>query len=203
MDVEAVKALLERSRTALSADASPATKERLASDLEALATTLFLEWLTGDKRFETMGQQTEFWLSRFYESIFLDEQPNAAQIYERFAIPLPRAGYMARMLRARSQMQWKDAARVELRDRLTERKAASESAKKEGRAHTEEFEVRLSLGATDELRVVYDRLALFGQGTELPRAPRVKSGFGNTRVVVLLAETILLLLPELIKESTT
>lgn len=71
---EARKALLERAQVLLSTDASPAAKKNLKSGLDGLAATLLLEWLVGDKRFEGQSQQTEYWLSRFYEEIFVDEQ---------------------------------------------------------------------------------------------------------------------------------
>ena len=77
---DARKALLERAQALLSTDASPVAKKNIKSNLELLAATLLLEWLVGDKRFESQSQQTEYWLSRFYDSVFVDEQPDATRI---------------------------------------------------------------------------------------------------------------------------
>jgi hypothetical protein len=125
---DARKALLERAQALLSTDASPVAKKNIKSNLESLAATLLLEWLVGDKRFESQSQQTEYWLSRFYDSVFVDEQPDATRIYERFGVNLPRAGYLARLLRARRAAQWRQAARAELKTQLERYKDRAEEA---------------------------------------------------------------------------
>src|SRR5262249_44818988 len=104
---DTAKALLDRAHAALKLDASPAAHKLAKAKLEELASTLLLEWLVGDKRFESQSQQAEYWLSRFYEEIFVDEQPDATRIYERFGVSLPRAAYLARLLRARRASQWR------------------------------------------------------------------------------------------------
>lgn len=196
---EALKALLERAQTVLSSDASTAAKKNVKANLEGLATTLLLEWLVGDKRFESQSQQTEYWLSRFYEELFTDEQPDATRIYERFAISLPRAGYIARLLRARRVSQWREAARAELKTQLERYKARAEEAKKDGQGHVTEFDVSLSPGAADELRVVYDRLAEFVPERERPKPPKAKPSFGNTRWLGVPADTLTMILDSFAK----
>ncbi|MHC2627247.1 hypothetical protein ACVIW2_009334 [Bradyrhizobium huanghuaihaiense] len=194
---DARKALLERAHALLSTDASPAAKKNLKSGLDGLAATLLLEWLVGDKRFESQSQQAEYWLSRFYEDIFVDEQPDATRIYERFGVNLPRAGYLARLLRARRAGQWRQAARVELKTQLERYKARAEEAKKEGQGHVTEFDLSLSLGAADELRVLYDRIAAFMPERERPKPPKAKPSFGNSRWLGVPAETLLSILQAL------
>ncbi|MGY3129333.1 hypothetical protein ACVWZM_000015 [Bradyrhizobium sp. USDA 4501] len=194
---EARKALLERALALLATDASPAAKKNLKSNLESLATTLLLEWIVGDKRFETQSQQTEYWLSRFYDGIFVDEQPDATRIYERFGLNLPRSGYLARLLRTRRASQWRQAAREELKVQLERYKARAEEAKKEGQGHVTEFDVSLSPGAADEMRVVYDRLAAFVAERERPKPPKAKPSFGNSRWLAVPAETLLSILEAL------
>lgn len=196
-DDEVRKALLERALALLATDASAAAKKNLKSNLESLATTLLLEWIVGDRRFETQSQQTEYWLSRFYDGIFLDEQPDATRIYERFGLSLPRAGYLARLLRARRTSQWRQAAREELKVQLERYKARAEEAKKEGQGHVTEFDVSLSPGAADEMRVVYDRLAAFVAERERPKPPKAKPSFGNSRWLAVPAETLLSILEAL------
>src|SRR5262245_4249942 len=111
---DALKVLVERAQAALKLGASPAAQKLAKTKLEALATTLLLEWLVGDKRFQSQSQQMEYWLCRFYEEIFIDEQPDATSIYERFGVSISRAAYLARLLRTRRATQWRQAARVEL-----------------------------------------------------------------------------------------
>lgn len=194
---DARKNLLDRAQVVLSTDASAAAKKNIKSNLEGLGATLFLEWLVGDKRFESQSQQTEYWLSRCYEQLFADEQPDATRIYERFGISLPRAGYLARLLRARRVAQWRKAARAELKTQLERYKKRAEEAEKEGQAHVTEFDVSLSPGAADELRVVYDRLAAFLEERERPKPPKAKPSFGNSRWLGMPAETLLLILKDL------
>ena len=37
-----------------------------ADRLQAVAAELALEWITGERRFESQSQQTEYWLARLY-----------------------------------------------------------------------------------------------------------------------------------------
>ena len=194
---DARKILLDRALAALSTGASATARKNLKSNLEKLAATLILEWVVGDKRFESQSQQTEYWLSRFYESIFVDEQPDATRIYERFGIGLPRAGYMTRLLRARRGGQWRQAARAELKTQLERHKMAALEEKREGRAHITEFDVSLSPGAADELRVVYDRLTAFLPERERLKPPKARPSFGKSRWLGVPAETLLSILEEI------
>ena len=191
--------LLDRAQAALKLDASPAAQKLAKAKLESLASTLLLEWLVGDRRFESQSEQVEYWLSRIYEEIFVDEQPDATRIYERFGVSLPRATYLARLLRARRAPQWRQAARVELKTQLERHKAAALNAKKEGQAHVTEFDVSVSPGAADELRVLYDRIAAFIPERERPKPPKAKPSFGNSRWLGVPAETLLQILETLAK----
>lgn len=92
------------------------------------------KWVVGEKRFESQSQQREYWLSRFYEEVFIDEQPDATRIYERFGMSLPRAGYLSRLLRARRIAQWRHAARLELKRQLERKRQAAVVAKANGYA---------------------------------------------------------------------
>lgn len=194
---DTLTALVKRAQDALKLDASPGAQKLAIAKLEGLASTLLLEWLVGDRRFESQSQQTEYWLSRFYEEIFVDEQPDATRIYERFGVSLPRAAYLARLLRARRTAQWRQAARVELKTQLGRHKTAAEEAKQEGQGHITEFDVSLSPGAADELRVLYDRLAAFVPERERPKPPKGKPSFGNSRWLGVPSETLLQILDTL------
>ncbi len=201
MDDKTYKALLARAKASLTTDASPAAQKNVEDILERLMSELVLEWLLGEKRFESQSQQTEYWISRFYEAIFNDEQPDPTKIYARFGLSLPRAAYVARMLRARHAAQWRAAARKEVKAQLTRHKKSADEAKKEGRVHVIEFDLSLSPGAADEMRVIYDRISEFANDKERPRPPKPKPSYGASRWLSMPAETLLLILERIDAEA--
>jgi hypothetical protein len=186
--------LVARATDSLSQDCSDASKERIVSKLQDIAAELLLEWLVADKRFDSQSQQTEYWLSRFYEEIYSDEQPDGARIYERFSLSLPRSLYLTRLLRARGMGQWRKAAQQEVRTQFNRNRKDAEEAVKLGRGHVQEFDISLSAGAADELRVIYDRMSEPVQEQERPRPPKAKPSFGNTKWFGVPADTLLLVL---------
>jgi hypothetical protein len=189
--------LSQRAAAALSTDASEVSQQRLAKNLNLLAAQLMLEWLTGDKRFESQSQQTEYWLARFYDEIFSDEQPDAARIYSRFGLTLSRSAYLARLLRARATATWRSAARQELRNRLADKRESAQREKDEGQSSIIEYDIGLSPGAADELRVLYDRLTASMGDSEQPRPPKAKPSFGGLRWLSVPADTLLQILQQL------
>lgn len=193
--------LSQRAFDALVTDASPEAVKALQGRLQPFAAELLLEWLAGEKRFESQSQQTEYWLSRFYEEFFTDEQPDATRIYARFGLSLPRAGYVARLLRARGTATWRKAARAELKGRLKEKEASALQLQEEGQAQVQEYDIGLSSGAADELRVMYDRLVALAKEAEQPKPPKAKPSFGGLRWLSVPAETLLLVLKQLDAEG--
>jgi hypothetical protein len=193
--------LLTRAQASLSVDASEKAVGAIKSSLERVASELVLEWIVGERRFESPSQQTEDWIAFFYERLFFDEQPDAVRIYERFGLSLARANYIARSLRARRVAQWRNAAQKELAIQLQRHVAGAREAQKENQGHIQEFDVSLSPGAADELRVVYDRVSQFVAERERPKPPRPKPSFGNSRWVGVPADTLLLIMEALNKES--
>jgi hypothetical protein len=186
--------LSQRAFDALAVDASPAAVKALKERLQPLAAELLFEWLTGDQRFESQSQQTEYWLSRFYDEVFADEQPDATHIYTRFGLTLPRAGYVARLLRARGTATWRQAARVELTKRLKEREASARQEQAEGQGQISEYDIGLSPGASDELRVLYDRLVATTNEADQPKPPKAKPSFGGLRWLSVPGDTLLQIL---------
>ena len=71
MNVEVRAELMERALANLCVDASPSVQVSMKDTLKSLAVILLLEWLVGDKRFESQSQESEYWLSRFYEEVFI------------------------------------------------------------------------------------------------------------------------------------
>jgi len=186
--------LIEQANATLAQDGSAPTKKNINDKLPDLATELMLEWLVAEKRFDSQSQQVEYWLSRFYEELFSDEQPDTSKIYQRFSLSLPRAAYLCRLLRARRMAQWRKAARQELQTQFERNRKKAEEAKKAGQDHIQEFDISLSSGAADELRVIYDRMSESIAEHERPRPPRAKPGFGNAKWFSVPADTLLLVL---------
>jgi hypothetical protein len=185
---ETRKALLEKAVANLSIDASADSMKRVRERLEAVAAELALEWLSGELRFETQGQQTEHWLNRVYETLFEDEQPDGSRIYARFNLPLPRAQYVTRLLLARRRTQWRTKARAEAEHALrNHEKKAREQVGKGNRAHS--YESPMSRGALDELMIVYDQ-TLTAAGDETFSPPRRQSASPSRVFVGMTAETI-------------
>ncbi len=165
--------LLQRARASLATDASPETRQRLEDRLEAVAASLALEWITGERRFESQGQQMEYWLSRIYEALFPDEQPDATRLYVRFGLPLPRAQYVTRLLLARRSAHWREAANREVRAALETFEAnARQAARGEDGGATTTFKISVSRGGYDELVVIYDRMVGAIAGQQRPSPPR-------------------------------
>ncbi|WP_117193579.1 hypothetical protein [Rhizobium terrae] len=181
--------LLGKALASLSVDASAQARQDLEKKLRDLAAELFLEWLTGERRFERQPQQTEYWISRFYEEIFPDEQPDGTVIYERFGLALPRANYIARLLRTRRAAWWRDAARRELVAVLEAKRAAAQEA-----PDIEEIDISLSAGAADELRVQFDRYCASVTPDKRPRPPKSRQSLGMTRWYGVPAATLKVLL---------
>ncbi|OWK21496.1 hypothetical protein AJ88_24100 [Mesorhizobium amorphae CCBAU 01583] len=117
---ERLSQLLKRAIDNLSLEASEPTRQMLAKRLEKLAAELALEWIIGERRFENVTNRLEYWLARLYEDIFLDEQPDATRIYSRLGFALPRSQYLARLLIARRSAHWRQAARKEVADALSQ-----------------------------------------------------------------------------------
>lgn len=186
--------LTQRAFEALSIDASPESAARLGERIAPFAAELLLEWVSGERRFESQSQQTEYWLARFYDEIFTDEQPDATRIYARFGLTLPRASYVARLLRARRTATWRQAARTELKKRLKEKEASALQEQADGQAHIIEYDIGLSPGAADELRVLYDRLVATSDAGTQPKPPKARPALGGLRWLSVPAETLLLVL---------
>lgn len=194
---------LARAKAALAIDASPASRARIESSYEALCVDLVSEWVLGERRHESQGQQAEAWIARFYDDLHSDEQPDPARIYARFQLGLPRAQYLARLLRARRSAQWRAAARVELRRVLesAEVRARAAAAADPRQDQTLRFDLSLSRGAYDELVTLYDSVAAAVTGGDRPAPPAKKPSSPTLTWFSITAETILALLDALRRED--
>lgn len=199
---QSLQALLQRARASLVAEASDASKALIEARLEAVAASLALEWLVGDRRFESQGQQTEHWLARLYEELYPDEQPDATRLYLRFGLPLPRAQYVARLLLARRTGHWRNAARAEVTGALKVFEADAKKARDKDVSQTVRFDISLTRGGYDELVVLYDRLVGAIAGQNRPAPPkRVSGSSGKLAWFSVTAECLLALLDLIEKEK--
>jgi hypothetical protein len=190
-----------RARAALAIDASPASRARIESGYEALCVDLVSEWVLGEHRAESQGQQAEAWIARFYDALHSDEQPDTNRIYARYQLGLPRAQYLARLLRARRSAQWRAAARAELRQVLERAEPDARAAAEAGRAQVQRFELSLSRGGYDELITVYDTAAAAVTGGDRPAPPSKKPSSPTLTWFSITAEAILALLDALRQEE--
>jgi hypothetical protein len=186
--------------TALKAQASPPSQARIDELFDALCIELIAEWIAGETRFESQTQQTEYWLTRCYEELFSDEQPDPTRLYTRFALSLPRAQYLARLLRVRMAPAWQSTVREELRHCLEDVEADAREADHLLQAKTQRFDCSLSRGAYDALLVLYE--AATGDATGQRAAPpRVLPSSPNIVWFSVTAETILAVLTTLRHEA--
>lgn len=190
-----------QAKAALAIDASPASRARIESGYDALCVDLVSEWVLGEGRHESQGQQAEAWIARFYEALHSDEQPDPARIYARFRLGLPRAQYLARLLRARREAQWRAAARAELRDTLSRIAPDARAAAEAGRAQVQRFELSLSRGGYDELVALYDAAAVTAPPGARPAPPAKKPSSPTLTWFSITAEAILFLVDALGREG--
>jgi hypothetical protein len=125
-----------------------------AGQLGHLALRLYLEWALNERRFDRAGQWTEHLIAETEAAFNPEKEPDPTQLYLRYALPLPRAQFVARMLLARQTSQWRAKARQELRQKLEPHFAECSALVANG-SRTEERDVILSRGAAEEFTVAY------------------------------------------------
>jgi hypothetical protein len=168
-------------------DKPEAAAARAANRAATLAVDLFLEWALNERRFERIGQMNEHWIALIEQAFFPDSEPDPNKLYERYALSLPKAQYVARLLIARRTAVWRARARKELRSRLEDIRADAEAAVK-AKSLSQPFDVILSRGAFDEFASAYSR-AFEWPKTPLSQ-PHRRSSFGNQIVVELIAQVV-------------
>jgi hypothetical protein len=192
-------ALVTLAQERLGIEASGPSRKRLSDRLRTVAAELALEWILGERRFESQNQQMEHWLARLYEDVFSDEQPEASRIYARFGLTLPRAQYVTRLLLARRSAQWRDAAKGEVLAALESYEAKSIDARKAKTAQTQRWEMSLSRGGYDELVVFYDLMTSRIAGPNRPSPPKRTPSSSSMIFFLITAETTLAIL-ELVRK---
>jgi hypothetical protein len=179
---------------ALKARASPASQERIDQSFDELCIELISEWIVGEPRHESATQQAEYWIGRVYDDLITDEQPDPTRMYTRFSLSLPRAQYIARLLRAQQAGPWRASATAELRQCLENLEASAKPFGGSLRAKTERFERGISRGAFDELIVLYETAAVLVVDGARPSPPRRIPSSPGIAWFSITAETVLFLL---------
>lgn len=164
--------LIARARTNLSRDAKIADAAAFEAKLQAAALELALEWIVGDQRPGSPGEQTEIWLGRLYETLYPEEQPDAAKIYTRFGLTLPKAQYVARLLLARRQTHWRTQARAEVWAALETIATPATKAVKGSGGATSSYVFSLSRGGFEELSVLYSQVVALDASQSRPPPPK-------------------------------
>jgi hypothetical protein len=191
----------DAARAALSIDASEEARRRIVQQFDRLCIELISEWLTGERRFESVGQQTEYWIARLYEELYVDEQPEAARLYARFSLPLPRAQYLVRLLLARRVAQWRVAARREAELTLGRFEGPARDAIKDKAGQVQRFETSLSNGGYNELIVAYEFIVRPMADRERPTPPLKLPSSPAVIWFSITAETLVALLEHFRKEE--
>lgn len=189
--------IVEAARAALSIDTSKETQQRIQKQFDRLCIELVSEWVTGERRFESVSQQAEYWLARLYEEFYLDEQPEATRLYARFRLPLPRAQYVTRLLLARRAAQWRVAARREVESTLARSESPARDAIKAKEGQVQRFETSLSKGGYEELIVTYEFVVRPIKDGERPAPPRKLPSSPAVTWFSITAETLIAVLEHL------
>ena len=201
-DIDAdLKDLLSTAQANLTIDASDKSTGEIKSRLQAVAASLALEWITGARRFESQGQQTEYWLARIYEALYPDEQPDATRLYVRFGLPLPRAQYVTRLLLARRSTHWREAARNEVTSALETFEKQAREAIKASAGATAIYKLSVSRGGWDELVVIYDRMVGPIASQDRPAPPRREPSSPTFVICSIAAPGLVALLDHIRKEK--
>lgn len=187
----------------LALDASAASAALIKDKLQLVAAEMGLEWLAGVKRFENQSQQAEHWLSRLYDELYPDEQPDGGRIYSRLDLPLSRAQYLARLLLAHNTSRWRDSAREEARVTLEGLRAKAAKAAGDKRGDTQFFDLSLTRGAYEQLIVRYDQMVSQSSAADRVAPLRRKSASGALVWFTISADAILRLLPTLKTDVAT
>ena len=143
----------------------------------------------------------EYWLSRIYEALYPDEQPDASRLYTRFGLPLPRAQYVTRLLLARRSAYWRKAAHEELVGALKGFEKDARAAIKAGAGSTTPYKISLTRGGYDELVVVFDRMVGHIVGQNRPSPPRREPSLPTLVWFTLSAQGVVALLDEIGKDA--
>jgi hypothetical protein len=97
-------------------------KEALAQALLPLAVNAWLDWLSGQKRYNSLTEQYTNWIYEMYEGLLPNETPSANQLYNCFNVPYGQAQYIARVLNNRDIPRLRAQALEELKAKLLEQK---------------------------------------------------------------------------------
>lgn len=132
------------------------TEKDLANAVLPLAVEAWLNWLSGEKRYNSLTEQYTDWIEKIYQHLLPEaEAPSFRRLFNSFNIPYGQAQYIARVLYNKDMQWWRAQAREVLKTRLLTRKNEAYDAVAQDR-FTMTLEVVLPKEAGIELDDIVD-----------------------------------------------
>jgi hypothetical protein len=170
----------------------PAKVDNLCNTFAQLAFFEWSNWLSGDRRFLSLTEQTIERVAQIYQKILNTQQPKVSQLYNQLNLPHGQASYICRVLNERTLSVWRKQGLTELKKALLQkRKTASDYVA------ANEGEVAITIAITKiallELQRCYEELRT--KSPDLP-PPKRRSSFGDSCEIDLPSVTIVRLLED-------
>ena len=158
------------------------TKEDLAKAVLPLAFEAWFNWLSGEKRYNSLTEQYTDWIEKIYDDLLPTEAPSAERLFNFFNVPYGQAQYIARVLSNCDTARWRTEALNELKAKLLEQRDKVYSWTDQ----TGTVDLKLFKPEMIQLRTIFEDL-----GHESPRDIKIpgRSGWGNLTVVTIDART--------------
>ena len=150
--------------------------ESAATALAQLATAAWLDWLSGEQRYNSLTQQYADWVETLYLNLLPEEEaPSVDRLYNNFNIPYGQAQYITRMLNNKTMTFWRQRAIERLRTMMEEKLPEVEEWL-ENNEPLLRAELIVDKLAYLELRTVCDRLFELAPGELFPPDYKTKGG---------------------------
>jgi len=145
-------------------------------EFATLATTAWIDWLSGHVRYTSLTEQYTDWIEDIYARILPEfEAPSTERLYNSFNIPYGQAQYIQRILNNKTLTKWRARANDELRTVMQCRLYEAQGWVRVGRGD-DSIEIIVSRLAYLELKSAWERL--FQQDPDHVPFPRIQTA-GN------------------------
>lgn len=161
--------------------------EQTVQEWVSICVDLVQEDILGERRPRSVTEITIRLLDRFYEAFLPKTMPSATDVYRRFNLPYGQSQYIARVLREDHRSAWRQYAREELRDALTNVQAKAIKAV-ENKDTDVPIDVRMHASSEVELKEIYSTL-VEEDDSLLP--PRRRSGYADEVTIGIPPQTVL------------
>ncbi len=150
--------------------------EEAAVEFATLATTAWIDWLSGYVRYYSLTEQYADWIEDIYARLLPEsEPPSTDRLYNSFNIPYGQAQYIQRMLNNKMLTKWRARAVEELKAAMEFRLHEAGEWVRTGRGD-DSVEIIVSRLAYLELKSAWERL--FQQDPNQVPFPKVQTA-GN------------------------